>query len=241
MRRTLWLALAISPLLMASQCFRVARVQVSPGAAPGDPPSFGFAYRGQPLTGVQSFRVESCSADGQGPLWQIARVDETLTETEPLRITYGQVPRGFRERRPAEPLQAGGCYHASARGMEEVQLSRMIISGESFYLLSNRRMIVGSPAGLLHNPRPFRQINRAAAGCHRGYRRARTQEDSAAVDARRYRVLDDSPSCEWLNTHWPDLMSEPASTERTALTLTGRLVLYVTLGLLAEQIPEWPQ
>jgi hypothetical protein len=62
-----------------------------------------------------------------------------------------------------------------------------------------------------------------------------------AVDARRYRVLDDRPSCDWLNTHWPDLMADPLSTERAALTLTGLLALFVALGLLSEQIPEWPQ
>jgi hypothetical protein len=241
MRRRLWLAIAISPLMMAMQCFRLARVEVSPGAAPSDPPAFDFTYRGQPLAGVETFRVESCAADGRHLLWQVERIGQTLTETEPLRITYGQVPRGFREDRPAAALQPGGCYHASATGMEEVELSGMIVLGESFYLLPSRRMFAGSPAGLVHNSRPFRQINRAAVGCRRGWRRARTQADSAAAGARRYPVLDERLSCDWLNTHWPDLMAEPASTERAALAVATLLAVYVSLGILSEQLPEIPQ
>ncbi|HYR07691.1 MAG TPA: hypothetical protein VEQ60_07975 [Longimicrobium sp.] len=241
MRSALWLAIAISPLLMASQCYPVVDVSVAPGAAAGDPPSFQFAFRGDVLPRVQSFEVRRCGSDNDRMVWQLKLADAPDTEAEQLRITYGRVPPGYRESWPAVPLEPGGCYRANAVAVDQPLLYSATFGGATFRVLPNRTMIVGSPGGLVHNTRPFRQLNRAAVGCHRGWRRARTRADSAAVDARRYPVLDDRPSCDWLNTHWPELMSEPASTERAGLALAGLLVLYVTLGLLSEQIPEWPQ
>jgi hypothetical protein len=239
MRGKLWLAVALLPALMAMQCFHLIRVQVAPGPAVDDPPSFGFAYRGDPLTVVESFRVSECRG-GRGAVWQIQRDARTPTDTQPLRITYGRVPRGYREAKPAEPLAPGGCYDARARGLLDEAAVMGGFGSETFHLLPNRRMFVGSPGGLATSSRPFRQLNRAAVGCQRGYRRARTQADSAAVDAREYGVLDARLSCGWLYATWPDLMEDPVTTEHGLLAVLGVAGLVAGVVILDQVLPDPP-
>jgi hypothetical protein len=243
MRRKLWLALALCPGLMASTCIHPAYVRVAPGPRIDEPPAFHFEYRGEPLTYVEEFQVADC-ADPRthSPAWRIAREGQTPPAIGPLRIVYGRVPQGYRESTPAQPLAPGGCYHATVEVLPPVgELIRSPAGGETFRLLPNGRIIVGQPAGLFNNPRPFRQLNRAAVGCKRGWRRARTAADSAAVDAREYKVLDARVSCGWLFAEWPGVVDDPTSTERATLALAGLLVVYVSAGLLLEQIPDVPQ
>lgn len=241
MRGKLWLALVLAPVLMASQCYSVVDVEVEPGAAGGDAPTFGFEFRGDVLTRLETFTVRSCTGDRDPTVWQLERTDAPDTETEPLRITYGRLPRGYRETRPAPPLEPGGCYRANAVAVDQPAPLSSTLGGETFRLLPNRRLVLGEPGGVLLSTRPFRQLNRASVGCTRGWRRARTAADSAAVSSREYTVLDARVSCEWLFSHWPDVATDPASTERVALATASLLVVYVTLGLLSEQIPELPQ
>lgn len=243
MRRTLWLAVALSPALMASQCIHPVHVAVAPGRQPGDAPAFDFEYRGEPLTYVEAFQVADCLDPRAQPVtWRIVRDGQTPNAPGPLRVTYGGVPRGYREMTPAQPLAPGGCYHATVEALPPLgEPMRTPAGGETFRLLPNGRIVVGQPAGLFNNPRPFRQLNRAAVGCTRGWRRADTAADSAAVDAREYALLDARVSCGWLFSQWPGVVEDPLSTERATLALAGLLAAYVSLGLLSELIPDIPQ
>jgi hypothetical protein len=243
MRRKLWLAVALCPALMASTCIEPVHIRVDPGPRPDDTPAFHFTYDGDPVTYVEEFRVEECRKIGRGAsAWRIVRDGQTPTDVIPLRITYGQLPRGYRETAAVQPLAPGGCYYASVEYLAPIgSLIRSPAGGETFRLLPNRQLVVGSPGGLFNNTRPFRQLNRAAVGCTRGYRRARTAADSAAVDAREYGVLDARVSCGWLYSEWPDVVDEPLGTERATLALIGLFATFVATGLLLEQIPEVPR
>jgi hypothetical protein len=243
MHRKLWLALALCPTLMASTCIHPAHVRVAPGPRIDEPPAFHFEYRDEPLTYVESFQVTDC-LDPRAPsvAWRIVREGQPPADFGPLRIVYGRVPQGYRETAAAQPLAPGGCYDATVEILPPVGVPiRNPAGGETFRLLPNGRIIVGQPAGLFNNPRPFRQLNRAAVGCTRGWRRADTAADSAAVDAWEYEVLDARVSCGWLFTEWPGVVDDPTSTERATLALAGLLVVYVSGGLLLEQIPDVPQ
>lgn len=228
---------------MASQCIEPVYVGVAQGPPPADEPTFRFTYRREPLTYVEAFQVAACrDPDARTPTWRIVRDGQTPPDTGPLRLTYGRVPRGYRETSGAQPLQPGGCYHASVEVLAPIGVPvRSPAGGERFRVLPNGQLVVGHAGGLIHNTRPFRQLNRASVGCTRGWRRARTAADSAAVAAREYPVLDARVSCEWLFTEWRDVVDEPLSTERAGLALAGLLAVVVSLGLLLEQIPEVPR
>lgn len=234
MRGKLWMAVALCPALMASQCVEPVRVQLEPA----DPPAFQFTYRGDVLTVLQSFQVRTCPHDGNRVVWRIGRNDAPLTQTEPLRIAYGHVPRGYREARAAEPLRPGGCYETGAVAVEQHPRPRGTLGGVRFRVLPNRQLVAGWPGGLGLSSQPFRQINRAAVDCDRGYRRARTEADRDAVDAREHAVLEARVSCAWLRTHWPDLMERPASTERGLLGLLGLAGLAVAIYFLGGLLPD---
>lgn len=242
MRGKLWLALALSPLLMASTCTTPVHVRVDPGPRMDDAPSFRFSFDGQALTYVEEFAISECRRAG-GPVhpvqtWRIVRDGQTPTDITPLRIPYGQVPRGYRETTDAQPLKAGGCYRASVEYLPPIDRPVIGPSGVTFRLLPNRQVIAGEPAGVFHDTRPFRQLNRAAVRCTRGYRRADSAADSAAVDAREHDVLDARVSCGWLFSQWPDVVQEPVSTERVGLGIIALLATYISLGLLLEQLPD---
>jgi hypothetical protein len=242
-RRKLFLAVALCPALMASQCIEPVYVGVVPGRQPADAPAFQFLYRRDLLSYVEEFRVAACGDPGtRSPAWRIVRDGQTPPDMGPLRLTYGRVPRGYREMQAAQPLEPGGCYDASVHVLAPAGVPiRTPAGAERFRVLPNGQLVVGHSGGLIHNTRPFRQLNRASVGCTRGWRRARTAADSAAVDAREYPVLDARVSCDWLFTEWRDVVNEPLSTERAGLALAALLAVFVTLGLLLEQLPEWAQ
>lgn len=241
MRAKLWLALALTPALLATTCFYYVGVEVEPGDTPADPPAFRFEYRGDPVA-VEAFQVSVCpdTAEYVSPdafpypasaiAWRIVREERRPARPEDLRIVYGQVPAGFREETRAQPLRPGGCYHAGAQGRTPKETST-VHGGEMLHVLPDGRLLTSESGGLA-GPRPFREINRASVACARGYRRALTAADSAAVDERAFSVMDASLTCGWLNENWPDLMSNPRSGERTtlALILSGAAVL---AGILA--------
>lgn len=245
MRRTLWLVIAISPLLMATSCPLVVDVQVEPGATEAEP-EFGFSFQRKPLGGVDTLRVFGCpdrelygiqldSALQAAPvMWSIVREGAAPASAEPFRLTYGRLPAGYHESAPARPLRPGGCYYMVAQVMEDsaagIRRSGYAIPGaQVLRLLPDGRMIVGMPIGPFLNSRPFREINRAGVGCRRTYRRARTAADSTAAAGREYEIMGTPLTCEWLYAHWPDVMSGPTATERALLALLG---LGATIGAL---------
>lgn len=242
MRAKIWLALCLVPALMASTCIYPVRVGVTPGAQPGDAPAFDFAYRGDPLTYVEEFQVADCRHPRtRSIVWRIERDGQTPPDPGPLRLTYGRVPRGYRETQAPRPLAPGGCYDASAYALRPIGSAMGNPTGhETFRLLPNGRTIIGSPAGLANNNRPYRHLNRAAVGCTRGYRRAATAADSAAVDAREYTVLDARVTCGWLFTQWPDVVEGPASTEQAALALAALAAVFAGIFVLEDVLPDIP-
>lgn len=242
-RRKLLPALALCPVLMASRCIEPAYVGVAQGPEPDYAPTFQFSYRRELLAYVEEFQVVDCDDPaGHSPMWRVIRDGQTPTDIAPLRLPYGQVPRGYRETAAPEPLEPGGCYEAWVEVLAPVGLPIASLPGaERFRLLPNRQLVIGYSAGLINNTRAFRQLNRAAVGCTRGWRRAHTAADSAVVAAREHPVLDARVSCGWLFSEWRDVVEEPLSTERAGLTLAGLLAVFVALGLLLEQIPEVPR
>lgn len=234
MRRKWLIAVALAPALMANQCFKLIDVRLAPDGASSEPPSFSFVFDGEPLSVLKRFKVGPC---GGGPLsmaWVLVPDGVTQHTGMPLRITYGRVPLGYREAFAAEPLAPGGCYRVEAEG---IGLPMLGIGWKTFRILPNGRLMEGEPAGILSS-RAFRQVNRAAVGCARGYRRARSAADTASVAAREFGVLDARVSCGWLYETWPDLMSEPIATERALLGITAGLATIAGLIFLSDQIPE---
>lgn len=235
-RRAPWPAVALAPLLMATSCPAFVRVGVEPGPAPdGSTPEFRFDYERTSLRELASLTIHGCP--GRAPesveydsalqrlpvVWRIVRQAEAPLQAEPLRITYGRVPAGYREEARAAPIEPGGCYHAHAVAFPDRSTRQAYVGGlqggRTFRLLSDGRLVLGTPAVPAFDSRPLREINRAAVRCTRGYGRASTRVDSAAVDAREQTVLDTPVSCGHLRTQWPDVMHSPVTRERTVLAL----------------------
>lgn len=231
MRAKPWLALCLVPALMATSCIYPIGVHVEQDTA-GDPPEFRFSHHGRPLVRLDTLSVSGCPertsysavyTQREHPelpvLWRIVRDPNAPATTEAPRIRYGRVPAGYVEQKPAEPLPSGGCYNVYAAGPGNAPETWPNFGGQTIHLLPDGRLVEGTPSGYAVNAHPFRQVNRAAVACARGYRRARTPADSAAVDARAFAVLDASLSCGWLQGNWPDLMNEPQSAERLFVAL----------------------
>lgn len=229
------MAIALAPALMANQCFKLIDIRVAPDPAAGDAPSFSFAYDGERLSVVKSFEVSGCPGGRWGRMWRIVPDGRTQHPGEPLRITYGRPPRGYREEVPAQPLAPGGCYRAQAEG---IGLPALNFGGETFRILPSGRMVAGQPGGFLTSSTPFRQLNRAAVGCARGFRRAGTAADSARVQAREYPVAGERLSCGWLLESWPDVMSEPITTERGVLAVIAAVATIAGFVLFGQLLPD---
>lgn len=249
-----WLAMALVPALLATSCPVFIGVHVATGTDGPTAPELRFWYERTPLRQVDSLTVYACppravygaaydSALLTLPVqWRITRDTGAAPAGEPLRVTYGRVPAGYREEAPAAPLATGGCYLARVVARVDSALAKPLkwldLDGaQTFRLLPDGRIIMGVPEGTLYDRRPLRETNRAAVACRRGYRRARTPADSAAVDAREHAVLDYPLSCGWLRAHWPDVMSGPQTTERTILGAVGAAIS-VALAILASEPGE---
>jgi hypothetical protein len=232
------LAVVLAPMLMATTCirFKFIEVDVSAGHDEASPPVFSFSHDRVQLMALKRFQVTDCWGTNGRSVWTLVPNGVVQHAVEPLRITYARVPLGYREEAPAPPLQPGGCYRAVAEG---VPSDEAIDEGrETFRVLPGGRVVVGQPEGIVYNSPAFRQLNRAAVGCARGYRRALSAVDSAAVERREYRVVDQRLSCGWLYEHWPDVMSDQVATERALAAALGGIATVVGIVLLSEQIPE---
>jgi hypothetical protein len=246
---------ALVPALLATSCPVFIRVDVAPGPAGATVPELRFSYERTALRKVDSLTVYACpqravygaeydSALMKLPVrWRITRDERAAPAQEPLRVIYGSVPAGYREEAPAAPLAMGGCYHARAVARLDSALAKPLkwldVDGaQTFRLLPDGRMILGTPEGTFFDRRPLRETNRAAVACTRGYRRARTAADTAAVDVREYTVLDGPLSCGWVRTHWPDVLTAPQTTERTVLAAVAVVVGAVGIILSSDESDE---
>jgi hypothetical protein len=254
-RRAPRLVLALVPLLLATSCPAFISVHVEAGPAGPTAPELRFSYERTPLRKVDSLTVYACpqravygagydSALLQLPVrWRITRETPADAAAEPLRVIYGRLPAGYREEAPAAPLAVGGCYHARVVARLDSALAKPlkwfdVDGGQTFRLLPDGRLIVGSPEGTFFDRRPLRETNRAAVACARGYRRARTTADSAAVDAREHLILEHPLSCGWLRAHWPDVLNGPQTTERTLLGALGLAIGIVAAVLSGTESDE---
>ena len=252
--RAPWLVIALTPALLATSCPVLVRVGVEPGPTAAEPPRFAFSIDREQLRAIDSLTVFECaermphgvehdSARQRLPVaWSIFREPGAAPGPEPVRITYGRVPAGYREQKAAVPVEPGGCYHARAvslpdRGVRSRTYGFPVEGGQTFRLLPDGRLVTGDLNLPLFDSRPLRELNRAAVGCRRGYGRARTAADTAAVNARGYTIQGTDVSCGWLRAHWPDAMHGAMTSERMvfgALGLAAALAAILAAGAAEE-------
>jgi len=217
--------LALVPLLMATTCPPRVAIQPVPSAASRQP-TFAFSSGGVALASLRAFEVTQCRpGELRRPLWRVSRPAgpadtlhawtrmETPDSSAVLRITYGQVPEGYREEVAPEPLVPGRCYLAGGRldyggGAQE------------FRVTEDGGVRLGSSRGYFAAYES--QMNRAGVHCKRAYRGARSPADTATVDARVQAVADTSITCGYLRTEHPEVIRTAQSREfRVALLALG--------------------
>jgi len=81
-------------------------------------------------------------------------------------------------------------------------------------------------------------VDRAAVGCRRGYRRARSFADTIAVDARVWPVSDTTVTCGFLRHRDPDMIARAESTERLLLQAAGGILAAAALWRLGDMLPK---
>jgi hypothetical protein len=232
-RRPAAIACLAVPLL-ANQCLPRTKVRLEPLSAP-EAPSFTFRTGGEPLGAVQEFNVYACRpSELQTPLWRLRRIGEDSVPAhappgQALRITYGQVPPGYTADAPAVPLQPRRCYQAAAAGGGP--MASLLPGTTSFYLERDGRVRgVRGEAAFEMETRNEQLYHRATVQCRRGYRRARTPGDSAAVDAREIPVADTSLTCGWMRQEHPDDIREALSSERGTVVFLGFVAAMAALA-----------
>lgn len=204
--------IALAPLVMATSCPAVLTVQVFPQGSRVDPPVFVLWNASDSSGTVVALEVREC-AEGGAPMWRITRQAPALPGSQ--RVVYGEAHPEFAEAAPARPLARGGCYRAIARPIDPERA----VGQETFRLLPTGGLVVGTPKEPLMEDPALRELNRAAVDCVRGYRRADSAADSAAVDAREHPVRDARLSCGWIREHWPDDLRTTRTRGEHVLTL----------------------
>jgi hypothetical protein len=218
--RRLFTAACLALPLAAMTCLEPTHVDLAPDSA-ANAPAFTFRVGDEKVDAVREFGVYACRpSELQTPLWSIRPGDSaTVARGEPLRVTYGQVPPGYVAENPAPPLQPRRCYEAAAAA---AGVRAAFPGARDFYLERDGRVraLRGETAFEL-GIRNEQLWHRAAVQCRRGYRRARTPQDSMAVDARRYPVADTSLTCGWMLKAYPDDVRKALSSERGTAAFLG--------------------
>lgn len=219
MRRSL-AVLAMVPVLMANQCYPAFDVRVAPGPQPLRPVITG-EREGQPVE-LNSVAVSRCRpGDLYHPMWSV----EVATDS----LVYGAPPHGTDGSKAAEPLALGGCYNISAWG--RLRSNQRAMGHGGFRLLPDGTVVNGTGAQGRRLERE-REVDRMAVACRRAYRRARTETDSAGVDARAWAVSDTTITCGWLRTRDPDTIATTESTERLLLQAAAGVAAIAALSVL---------
>jgi hypothetical protein len=224
MRRSL-AVLALGPALMATQCYQKIDVHVSPGPKPGQAVITGVHAK-EPVE-LQELTVTLCR-----PM-EIDRVVWSGNGGARDSVLYG-TSEGFFAERPPEPLAPGGCYEVSARG--RLHESRRYAWGFGGFRVRPDGTVIdgtGAPGRRLNSSLG---IDRAAVGCRRAYRRARTEPDSAGVDARVWPVSDTAITCRFLRQRFPETIASTESTERVLLEVSGALAAIAALLVLESRL-----
>jgi|GEM_PF-2806187 len=222
------LVLVLVPLLMATTCPPGVKIQSAP--SPAARPAFTFSTRGAPLVSLRELEVTQCRpAAVRRPLWQVRRhhgETDSLVTTEDMRgrdgddsfrVTYGEVPEGFRELVAPEPLVPGRCY---------LTVASLGYGGGSreFHVTPDGRVEMGKSGG--YSSRAESELNRAGVHCKRVYHAARSPADTAAADARAFAVADTTVTCGYLRREQPFVLRSALSRElRVAIVVTGFLAI----------------
>jgi hypothetical protein len=179
------------------------------------------------LSGLTELAVSRCRPrEVRTPVWHIRRdAGVPLATGTPLRITYGEVPAGYMEKKAPDPLVPGRCYTAVVAGRGAGYAELAVLADGRVEMRGS-----GRGEGFKHG----REVERAAVSCERGYRDARTPVDSLVVDRRIHPVADTTITCGVLRTKYP--LAEAVSTERKLLGGLLALLALLAVFLIEEKI-----
>ena len=230
MRKSL-AVLAMGPLLMATQCHPSYDVRVAPGPEPMQAVFTGV--RGKESVAIDDLAVALCRPSVVSHLvWDATRVEKAAGADS---VTYGEASR-FSSRRPAEPLRPGGCYTVFSTGTLHPS-GRYAIGSGGFHVLPDGRVVNGTgPQG--RRLTSYRQVDRAAVGCKRAYRRAPTLQDTTSIDARVWEVADTTITCGHLRYRHPETLAGAESSERLLLQAAGGIAVLVALFAIQDALPR---
>jgi hypothetical protein len=229
MRKSL-AVLAMAPVLMATQCVEQFDVQVSPGPEPMRPVI--TAVRGKGAVELREVHVALCRVSVvPHTVWMASRASGAAPTDS---VTYGDPSADFLSQRPPEPLRAGGCYTVGASG--SVSGSSLPARGYGGFRVMADGSVQNGTGELGRRLSQEQEVDRAAVGCRRAYRRARSLADSAAVDARAWPVSDTTVTCRFLRQRDPEMIARAESTERLLLQAAGGIVAAAALMVLQDRL-----
>lgn len=114
-------ALAAVAALTLSACPRESAIWVEPGSTATHLVfGVGKSRNGPPLANLYGITVVPCGREDRLPgaaVWILARSEEIPA---PVRVTYGEPPRGYVSRKAPGSLQPG-CYRAEDSGSGRVE------------------------------------------------------------------------------------------------------------------------
>lgn len=212
MRRSL-AVLAGAPLLVATSCIRTFDLRTAPRPERGSPAI--VARSGGRPADVRTLRVERCRPEVLPHVaWSIARLAGADSTAAPDSIIYGQLPRGYYEEHPAEPLAPGGCYEmrGTAGGRDSTTFDAVGLA--AFRVLADGTVVPGWT-----RVRHGKELGHAALACRFAFHRARTTADTAAVDARTFPVADTTVSCGMMRTTLAESMRAEPGPRKVAVTM----------------------
>jgi hypothetical protein len=213
MRRSL-AVLAGAPLLTATSCINTFDLRTSPRPERVSPAI--VARSGGRPANVRTLRVERCRPEVLPHVaWSIARLVGADSTAAPDSIIYGQLPRGYHELHPAEPLSPGGCYemHGIAGSGDSTTFGDAVGSA-AFRVLPDGTVVPGWT-----RVRYGKELGHAALACRFAFHRARTPADTAAVDARTFPVADTTVSCQMMRTTLAQTMRAEPGPRKVAVTM----------------------
>lgn len=231
MRKSL-AVLAMMPVTMATQCFPRFDVRTLPGPEPMQA-VFTGDRGGQPVE-LSSVTVARCRPSVvHHVVWDAKMGSEADGKPRVDSVVYGQAPRSTDEQSAAEPLIAGGCYEVFASGRT---LSGEYARGTGGFRVRPDGVVIDGTGPMGRRLASEKQVDRAAVGCRRDYRRARNAADSATVDARVWAISDTTITCGYLRLRAPEVIAETESTERRLLEIAAGVAVLAAIFVLEDRL-----
>jgi hypothetical protein len=224
--------LAMMPVTMATQCYPRFDVRTSPGPEPMQA-VFTGDRGGQPVE-LRTVYVTRCRPSVVHHVaWDATVQSELDPKVRVDSVVYGRAPKGAAERSAAEPLIAGGCYEVSASGRT---VTGEYARGTGGFRVRPDGVVIDGTGPMGSRLANEKEVDRAAVGCRRDYRRARTAADSVTVDARVWPVSDTTITCGYLRRRAPDAIAETESTERVVLQAAAGVAAIAALLVLQDKL-----